>query len=203
MKKIFVVVLAAGKSSRFGAEKILQVLPNGKTILGHILEVIRRADFSPVFLVTRQLETLPAEILHGPAVTAIVNPRAELGISTSIQTGIQQIPEGYDACLVVLGDQPYITRDLLRLLAAEYEQSGALIVHPLVNGARSNPVILDKSVFAAVMQLQGDMGARALLDRYQVSTVAWPDARLPLDVDTPQDFQRVIELWDDDPTQQG
>jgi molybdenum cofactor cytidylyltransferase len=196
MSKIAAVVLAAGNASRFGDEKVFLKLPNDKRVIRHIVDVISSAGFSPVFVVIRQAEQAFQDHLVDTPARLLENPHAHLGMSTSLQTGVSHVPAEYNACMIALGDQPFITPELLRLLTDEYNKTHAQIVYPLVGGVRSNPVILDRSAFPAVMRLQGDTGARALPKTFKIHTVEWPDARLSMDIDTPEDYQTILEQWD-------
>ncbi len=195
MKNISVVILAAGQAHRFGAHKILQNLPNNLSIIRQIVHIVLEAGFQKPIIVTKEPDHLLRQELSDVDCVWISNPDAHLGMSTSLQKGIQNIPEDADAAMVVLADQPFITVELLQKLTIEYNNTHSQIVYPLVQGKRSNPVILDRTVFSAVMELRGDVGARALLPGFSVTTIDWPDKRLPLDVDTPADYERVLAEW--------
>lgn len=197
MKKIAVLILAAGKASRFGSEKLLQMLPNGLTVIRHITDIVLNSGLTPVIVVTSlQAGNSIQQSLAGCKVHYYQNPAAELGISTSLQAGIRQISDDFDAALVVLGDQPFITSNLLLLLTAEYSKSQAQIVYPAVDGQRSNPVLLDRAVFSAIMELRGDTGARTIFPLFRCQSVDWPDRRLLLDIDAPEDLANIKANWD-------
>ncbi len=195
MKNISVVILAAGQAHRFGAHKILQRLPNNLSIIRQIVHIVLGAGFQKPIIVTKEPDNMLHQELSDLDCVWISNPDAHLGMSTSLQKGIQNIPEDADAAMVVLADQPFITVELLQKLTTEYNSTRLQIVYPLVHGKRSNPVILDRTVFSAVMELRGDVGARALPPGFSVTIIDWPDKRLPLDVDTPADYERVLAEW--------
>jgi len=195
MKKIAVIILAAGKSSRFGTNKMFQNLPNGKTIIRHVIDIVKETRLDPVFVVIQDDDTGIQKSVSDLKVKTILNPDYQLGISTSLQKGIRNIPIDCDAAMIVLGDQPFITKPLLDLLAQEYCRSQIEIVFPNVEGIRSNPVILDRAVFPALMELQGDVGARAVFHRYNNMAINWSDNRLLLDLDSPEDMIKITNSW--------
>ena len=190
------MILAAGKADRFGTEKLIQKLPNGTPMIRHIAEIVLETALSPVVVVTPKDDRILRETLSGLDVLFAANPNSQLGISSSLQTGILNVPGDCEACMVVLGDQPFISNDLLLLLAEEYSHSQAEIVYPAVKGKRSNPVLLDRIVFSSLMELQGDIGARVIFQKFNNHVVDWPDSRLLLDLDTPEDLQRIIDEWE-------
>jgi CTP:molybdopterin cytidylyltransferase MocA len=66
------------------------------------------------------------------------------------------------------------------------------IVAPLVIDQRANPVLFDRETFQDLRQLEGDVGGRAIFQKYRVEYLPWHDDRLLLDVDTPEQYQRLI-----------
>jgi molybdenum cofactor cytidylyltransferase len=72
------------------------------------------------------------------------------------------------------------------------------IVAPQVDGQRANPVLFNRETFAALNRLQGDIGGRNLFSRYPVQWVVWHDGDVLLDVDTAEDYRRLVESSHDD-----
>ena len=63
---------------------------------------------------------------------------------------------------------------------------------PMIDGKRANPVLFDRSAFEALSLITGDAGGRQVFSRFAVSWLEWNDTDLLLDVDTPQDYQRLL-----------
>ncbi|MGB9586326.1 MAG: nucleotidyltransferase family protein, partial [Anaerolineales bacterium] len=95
--------------------------------------------------------------------------------------------------IFVLADQPFVTPAVLRLLVDQHSHNLASIIGPLVEGKRGNPVLFDQRTFPDLQKLQGDIGGRALFDRYPPLWLPWHDARLLIDIDTPQTYQNLLE----------
>ena len=67
------------------------------------------------------------------------------------------------------------------------------IVAPLVDGRRANPVLFDKSTFKDLLALKGDVGGRAIFSGYRVEYLEWLDNKLLLDIDTAEDYARLLD----------
>jgi molybdenum cofactor cytidylyltransferase len=96
------------------------------------------------------------------------------------------------AAIIVLGDQPGVTPDIINQLLEEGRRSGRPIVVPVYAGTRGNPVMFDATVFGELQTIEGDQGARAVIarDAARVATVLFP-FEMPADVDTLEDYVRL------------
>jgi molybdenum cofactor cytidylyltransferase len=127
--------------------------------------------------------------LAGLDVAYVHNPGFAGGISTSVRTGISALPEGTEAALVCLGDMPQVSTDVLNRMIAAYDPvEGRAIVVPLHDGRRGNPVLWDSRFFGEMQELEGDRGARMLMDEFAdlVCEVEISEAGVHLDIDTPE-----------------
>jgi len=115
------------------------------------------------------------------------------GMGTSLRVGLSALPADVDVALIVLADQPFVRAATLDLLIDRYRQSHAQIVIPIYKGFRGNPVLLDRSVFAEVMALSGDIGYRAIFGNHLEGIVKVPveDVGILLDLDSKDDFERL------------
>ena len=127
--------------------------------------------------------------LSGIDTLFVTNPDYAQGIASSLQAGVRAVPGSASGAIILLGDMPNVTADIInKLVAAFADNPDAKAVVPTVSGQRGNPVLLARSIFAEVMQLTGDAGARELLRTAGNSVVEVPvgDAAVLLDVDTPE-----------------
>jgi molybdenum cofactor cytidylyltransferase len=188
VRVISAIVLAAGEASRFGRCKQLLVL-DGKTLIEHVLDRVRQSRVDEVLVVLgAHAEAIRAKI---PDACIVINDDYANGMSTSIQAGLRAT--NADAAMIVLADQPFIAPSSLDALINAYEQQRARIVIPTFEGARGNPVIIDRTLFAEVMELRGDVGCRAIFGRHAegIVTVAVDDRGVVTDIDTIEDLDRV------------
>jgi len=185
------IILAAGSASRMGQPKLL--LPwKGETLIRQAARIALEAGLSPVMVVTGSYATEITGALSGLDVQVVFNPDWQTGQSTSVRAGIQALPGDTRAVLFLLGDQPFVTPELIRKLVKTYRQTRPVILAPYVGEKRSNPVLFDRSVFGELCQLHGDAGARSIFGKYPPAAMQWPDERLLLDIDTPEDYARLV-----------
>ena len=187
------IVLAAGRSSRFG--RVKQLLPWGETTLvGHVVDLALDSGLDPVIVVTGSDAEHVAAALHGRPVRTVFNPDFSGGQSTSIRRGIEALPQNTGAVIFLLADQPGVTREVVRRLIQSHGETLAPIVLPTYQGKRGNPVLFDASVFGDLKNLAGDLGGRALFKGYDASIlrVAVDEPGILIDIDTPEDYLRIL-----------
>jgi molybdenum cofactor cytidylyltransferase len=195
-EKTAAVVLAAGGSSRLGVPK--QLLEwQGVPFVRHIVRTALSAGLDPVVVVTGAYAQEVEDALHGMEVKLAYNPAWQQGQSSSIKAGVRALPPEVGSTIFLLSDQPQVGEKLLQELTQGHASSLAHIVAPRVHGRRANPVLFDIDTFSELLQLQGDTGGRSLFkerERFPVHWIDWDDANLLLDVDTPEDYQRLLNL---------
>jgi molybdenum cofactor cytidylyltransferase len=185
------ILLAAGGSERLGQPKALMYW-KGKSFVRQVAETSLAAKLDPVIVVTgSDAETIEAELLGLP-VTILRNEDWQHGQSSSVKAGIAALPAGVGAALFMVVDQPQLSVPLIEQLIAEHTHSLAPIIAPLVDGHHTNPVLFDRSTFPDFSTLDGDVGGRAIFSRYKIHWLPWLDSSLAIDVDTPEDYSRLI-----------
>jgi molybdenum cofactor cytidylyltransferase len=187
------VILAAGASSRMGKAK--QLLPLGEsTVLAQTLAHVRSAALHEIVLVLgASAEAIRCQLSSPQELKIVVNQAYQQGMASSLRAGLSAVDPGSDAALIILGDQPFIRSETLGRIVDEYRRSQAQIVIPMHQGQRGNPVLLDRSVFAEVMALEGDVGSRAIFAHHLdgIVNVEVEDSAILLDLDEPADYQRL------------
>jgi molybdenum cofactor cytidylyltransferase len=187
------VILAAGKSKRLGRPK--QVLEwQGEPFIRQVARTALAAGLSPVIVVTGAASQEVDQALVGLPVLQIFNPNWEQGQSTSIKTGLAYIPDETGAVVFMLVDQPQVTREVIQALVSAHSRTLDGIVAPEVDGQRANPVLFDQDIIPELLKLEGDVGGRAVFSNHHVTMIPWDDPKLLLDVDTPEDYQRLLEF---------
>lgn len=182
------VLLAAGRGTRFGPEPKLLGLLGGRPLVRHAAEAALASGARPIVVVVGAHAPAVRAALRGLDLRLVDNPRYAQGLSTSLRAGLDALPGAVGAALVMLGDMPRITAAHLDMLAAAYraaEPRPAAVV-PVSGGRRGNPVLLDRRALAPdLAALTGDHGAgRVLAARDDVLEVAM-DRAVALDIDTP------------------
>ena len=142
-----------------------------------------------VVVVTGHQADLVAQALSGLNVKLVFNPDFAGGLASSVKAGIAAVPETADGALICLGDMPLIDAGLIdRLIDAFAPDRGNLIVLPVAEGRRGNPVLWSRRFFDELMTLEGDVGARHLIAKHgeAVAEVPVEGNGAFLDIDTPQ-----------------
>lgn len=193
---IGIVVLAAGRSTRMGSQKLL--LPLGdRPVIGHVVAAALRSTLRPVIVVVgHQAADIKAAIVS-PDVRIVGNPLYAQGLSTSLVAGIAALHEDLAGAIIMLGDQPLVTSDHLDEIAALALATGAPVIAAGYNGRRGNPVYFARSLFPELMASTGDEGGRAVIARHADQVVLAPisDESASLDVDDPSDYAHVVTVW--------
>lgn len=191
--KIAAIVLAAGRSTRMGANKLLQDV-GGTVMAARAVDAALASQARPVIVVTgHQADDLRAA-LKGRDVRFVHNPDFAAGLSTSVRAGAAALPPGLDGALFVLADMPRITSAHLdRLIAAFNPLEGRAICVPTHRAKRGNPVLWAARFMPELGALSGDTGARGLIHAHedQVAEVEMDDDGVLLDVDTPDALAKV------------
>jgi len=188
-RRIAAVILAAGRSSRMGGENKLLAEIGGKSLIRIAAEQALASRASPVIVVTgHQREKVEAAVA-GLGVQLTHNPEFAAGLGTSLRTGVAAVPPHNDGAVICLADMPQVGAPLIdKLIAAFDPEKGALVVAPVVDGKRGNPVLWSRRFFPELMAIEGDVGARHLIASYAEAVAEVPvsgnDAFL--DVDTPE-----------------
>jgi molybdenum cofactor cytidylyltransferase len=127
--------------------------------------------------------------LSGLKVKFARNPDFAGGLASSVKAGVAAVASGADGAVICLGDMPLIDAHLIdRLIEAFAPDRGNLIVVPVADGRRGNPVLWSRRFFNELMTLEGDIGARHLIAKHgeAVAEVTVAGDGAFLDIDTPQ-----------------
>lgn len=186
------VVLAAGAGARIGRPKALLDW-RGQPFVRHVAAKALQAGYAPVIVVAGAAMTAVREAVRGLPVQVVDNPHWQAGQGTSVAAGAAALPPETGAAIFLLVDQPHVPLSLLRALRAEHARTLAPVIAPFVDGRRANPVLFDRRTFSDLRTLRGEQGGRALFSRYRLRYLPWHDRSLLLDVDTPEDYRRLVE----------
>ena len=191
-ENIGAVLLAAGAASRYGQPK--QLLDyHGQPFVRVVAETALKAGLSPVVVVCGAHGQAVSQALAGLPVIIVQNPDWQAGQSTSVRAGLSQLPPRTGGAVFLLADQPQVSVELLRALVERHSQDLPPVLAPYVFDQRANPLLFDRVTFADMQTLTGDTGGRALFSKFSPRYLNWYDRRLLLDVDTPQDYTRLLE----------
>ena len=193
---ISAVVLAAGQAQRLGQPKLFLPL-RGKPVLQWVLESALASDLDEIVCVTRELRSAQRQLdLNDERLLWLTNYAADRGQSTLVIAGLWATSPKSDGVMFLVGDQPLIPKELINALIKKFTSSPAWIVAPSFKNEPRNPVLFRRDLFSELLQLTGDRGGRAVIDKHKKKTalVEWKDEIPFLDLDVHEDYERLKEL---------
>jgi molybdenum cofactor cytidylyltransferase len=184
------LVLGAGGSKRLGQPK--QLLPFGdRTLLEHTLDTARACNFNQLVVPIGGAADEVRERVDLTGAEVVVNDAYGSGCSSSIAAALSAVDPRCEVLVLMLGDQPGVTPATVQTLL-DGRGDAPLAVCRYDDG-RGHPLAFDRSVFAQLADLHGDKGVWRLLDERAGDVVDVPIAGpVPLDVDTPEDYEAVL-----------
>ncbi|WP_099866593.1 NTP transferase domain-containing protein [Pararhizobium haloflavum] len=188
--RIETILMAAGRARRMGEggpHKLLAEF-DGIPLVRRAAMAALEMEATPVSVVTGHRRAEIYEALAGLDCSEVFNPDFADGMASSLQAGIRALKDRTDGALVLLADMPAIKPEHLRLMAEAFREGGGrAVVRAVTGGKRGNPVILPRAAFPAILTLEGDVGARQIVESgaYPIIDVDIGEAAAR-DVDTPE-----------------
>lgn len=190
-----IVLLAAGASSRFGQPKqLLQY--KGKSLLQHDILVAEDSIARYVVVVLGAGADVLTKEINQTKTHVVVNEHWEEGMASSIRCGVEaliEIAPGIDGTILMVCDQPYVTSPLLNDLITAQQKSGKKIITCSYANTFGPPALFHRSTFDELLQLEGDIGARKVVEQHadEVGVVLFPKGNV--DIDTKEDYEKLIK----------
>jgi molybdenum cofactor cytidylyltransferase len=188
------VVLAAGLSRRMGRNKLI-VEVSGKSLVRHAVEAALEGGLDPVLVVTGHQPQEVEQALAGLSVRFVHNPAYADGLSTSLKRGIESLPGDRAGVMILLGDMPGVTPELVTRVKAAFDPTkGRSICIATAEGEHGHPVLWGLEFFPELMRLSGDHGARGLMAAHpnNIVEVVAGDAGPLTDIDTPEALEKYL-----------
>ena len=186
------LILGAGASQRFGPPK--QLLPfRGTTMLGWVIGQAQRASGldEVVVVLGRAAEEVLEKVDFGVA-RVVENPVFGEGCSSSYRAGIGALDSSASALMIILGDLPGITPEIINRLAEAWREEETPVALCSYQGRKGHPMIFARSMFPQLVDLHGDKAAWKLVDANSASVQEVHfDLPYPDDINTPADFERL------------
>jgi molybdenum cofactor cytidylyltransferase len=189
------IILAAGRSSRMDGHKLLLPL-NGKPLLAWSIASACDSTARPVIVTLgRAADEVAAALPTGPY-TIVVNQRFAEGMGTSLACAVASLPPAVAGALILLGDQPFMPTEVIDAALAAARAQPARIVMGVYGQRQGHPVYLPRRVFAELLALRDDAGARTIIAREADAVIRIPvaDEDALFDVDTLADYRQAQEI---------
>jgi molybdenum cofactor cytidylyltransferase len=195
MVRSFAIVPAAGVSRRMGAAKLLLPL-GGRPLIEHVLSSWTASGVTRTVVVARPGDDALLAACHRFDVDIVVPRLAPGDMKESVRLALGHIESSYspaphDAWLLAPADLPGLSTAAINAVLQGYEAHEPVAVALTCEGRRGHPVLMPWSSAALVDTLGRDEGINALVARTVVREIAWPDAGILQDVDTPHEYARL------------
>lgn len=190
---LFAAILAAGRSRRFGSQKLLAHFRD-EALVSHAVRTAEAICGDRTLLIVGS---------DGAAVRAscapltgffVVNDRYAEGMSSSIGAAVRALPAAASGLLLTLGDQPLVDAADLTRLAAAWGEKPECIVCSRFGAQLTPPTLFPRRFFSELQALDGDSGAREVIDRHAEGVIAVEMPHAALDVDTAMALQRLDSM---------
>ena len=193
MNNTGILILAAGSSSRFGSAKQL-VNYNKKTLLQHVIDEAVFSGAEPVIVVTGANADEITKEIRNDDVHIAFNDHWQKGMAGSIVTGLRAaMAYKVDKIIISVSDQPFVSALLFNKLYHAQEESGQPIAACAYAETIGTPALFTQKYFDALLSLDGEQGAKKILqaNKEHMAIVDFPEGYI--DIDTAADFKNLLE----------
>jgi molybdenum cofactor cytidylyltransferase len=151
--KCSIIILAAGLSSRFGKNKLLEPMGNSPTLIEYVIGEALGSTASDVIVVCGYQFDKIAPVIERHNCKVVLNQKFLDGQSSSVKRGLEAVEPSTDAILVLPGDMALTKRKIIDAVILAYEKTHAPIVTAAYEGHPGHPILFDKSLFAEIMEI--------------------------------------------------
>ena len=189
------LILAAGSSSRLGSPKQL-LKYNQKTLIENSISAVLTAGISPLYVVLGSDFELIRDAIRDFPVKIIYHGTWQEGIGSSIRTGISYMENEnhFDAILIMLCDQPYISSGHLKDLIKAFSQEQKSIIATGYGNHTGVPALFDCKIFRSLKELTGDKGAKDIINKNCNDVCVINFEQAAVDIDRPEDLLNLYKL---------
>ena len=186
------VLLAAGSGSRFGGDKLLARLADGRSLALAALDGLAAGVDAVIAVVRPGDAALYSLFARSGAQVAVCSDAAE-GMGASLACGVRVVQQRFpqaQGVIIALADMPWLSSPTVERIANALRR-GAGMVAPTHRGTRGHPVGFGAGRFVELQALSGDEGARSLLSARgaELELISVDDPGVLRDVDTPADLR--------------
>jgi len=180
---ISAIVLAAGKSTRMGRQKLLMPWGN-TTVLGKVIQILQSSGMEDIVLVTN---AMTARQITNDGLRITLNDDGEM--LTSIQAGLRAQKPSAEAALICLGDQPQVEERSVRSVCEAFQKSGSNLVVPSYQMRRGHPWLVARPLWGEILAMREE-SMRGFLSRHsaEIEYVNLDTPTILQDLDTPDDY---------------
>jgi molybdenum cofactor cytidylyltransferase len=189
---ISIIVLAAGKSTRFGSNKLLAEI-NGESMIERVVKEALASKANETLVVLGHESERVRNALSGLKCRFVLNERFEEGQSSSVKKGIEAIRDHAEAVLILPGDMAFVSFKTVDAVIEEYRRNRDIIVVASYAKSSGHPILLDRSLFQEIMGInEKSLGLKRITGKHssRIKRVEVDTDDILLDVDTKEDLEK-------------
>ena len=189
--RVIAVILAAGRSDRFGSNKQLALI-EGEAMIQRVTHAVSDAAPDAVVLVAGR----DALAVHDAAAALflVINERFDDGLGSSIAAAAKALGHATDALLICLGDQPLVPAGHYAALIDAWDGDPDTVIASGYGQSAGAPALFGRAWIETLAELDGDSGAKHLFDEAGEHLVVLPCEEAAVDIDTKEDYEALGSL---------
>lgn len=191
---ISLIVLAAGLSTRFGRNKLLEKIYD-YPLIGRVVKSAVSSKCDEVVIVLGYEAQKIKDALKNFNCKFVFNEDYKKGQSSSVKTGVSAVMSYAEAVMVLPGDVALITPTPINMVIEEYKKYRSPIVVASYKGRSGHPILFDKSLFKDIMEINEEtMGLKAVVNRHRqlIRKVEVGSDEVLIDIDSEEDFKKIV-----------
>ena len=190
-----VVIIAAGESKRLGSPKQLLLLDKD-SMLNRLIKMVQKSVDFPIYLVLgANAEKIKAQ-LPITNLNIVENNEWQEGMGSSIRIGVQAVIDSankHDGILILVCDQPHLSESSIKDLISLQDNKKSAITASFYANIAGTPALFHQSVFSDLLALNGDQGAKRIIQERDQELAKLQFEKGVLDIDTPEDYQQLLK----------
>ena len=193
---ISLIVLAAGKSSRFGSNKLLSET-DGEAMIQRVVRTSLASRASEVVVVVGFEEDKIRHALQSYECRVVSNPEFENGQTSSVIAGVNSVKKHANAAMILPGDVAFIKAEQINKVIDEYNFAPSSIVVASYRGRMGHPILFDHALFDEMLRITEEKaGLKEVVDRHrsEIRRVEVESREVLLDVDLPNDLRSLEKM---------
>lgn len=195
VKNFAILIIAAGQSKRLGQPKQLLAFEGESLINRLVKEMMKVKEASITMVLGAYKERIESQLLDS-TIDLVYNDFWEEGMASSIRVGVSYIIKKnalIDRIMILVCDQPYLSSCHIQALFTLQQHTGKSIVASSYNDIIGTPVLFHKNMFTHLLTLQGEMGAKKIINEYPDDIAILPLENGSIDIDTIEDYHNLVK----------
>lgn len=188
------VILAAGKSERFGENKML-VNVLGEPLIRRVVKNALNSQVDEVIVVLGYMAEEIEKVLRDLPCKTVLNENFEEGMSSSIKMGLSKASRNAEAVLILPGDYPLVTAEDINKVISTFKETKAEIVIASYKGKPGHPILFSQKLFDEIKEIREEgQGLKAIVRRHRKNIILAETSSpgVLVDVDTKEDLTKLF-----------